>query len=104
MLLLAKYWARHCSMHNQEDFKPRESRMTKIIKILLRALAVLLIGFVSAVIGFILGAIIGGNLAAANFVLVLNGQQGYEAGGSIGLILGALIGSSALLFGKRTGK
>ena len=78
-----------------------------VIKMVLRVLAVILIGFVSAVLGLILGVIIGGNLAAANFVLVLNGQQGYEAGGSIGIILGALIGligSSALLFGKRTEK
>lgn len=81
--------------------------ISPVIKMVLRVLAVILIGFVSAVIGLILGVIIGGNLAAFDFVLVFNGQRGYEAGGSIGLVLGALIGlgaSGARLFGKRTGK
>jgi hypothetical protein len=59
--------------------------MIKIIMILLRVLAVLLLAFASTAIGLILGAIIGGNLgnlAAANFVLVFNGVEGYEASGS----------------------
>ena len=37
--------------------------MIKIAKIILRALAVILIGFASAVIGFIAGLVIGGTLA-----------------------------------------
>ena len=73
-----------------------------MIKIVLRALAVLLIGLVSAVIGFIAGSII-----FIIFGLEFNGRQGYEAGGPMGFILGALTGliaSSVLLFRKRTGK
>ena len=73
-----------------------------MIKILLRVLAMLLFGFICAVVGFILGA----NL----FIMLgleLFGAQGYEAGGPIGFLLGALIGvigSGVLLFGRRTGK
>jgi len=73
-----------------------------MIKIVLRALAVLLIGLVSAVIGFIAGS----NIFII-FGLEFNGRQGYEAGGPMGFILGALTGliaSSVLLFRKRTGK
>jgi hypothetical protein len=75
-----------------------------MIKIVLRALAVILIGFVSAVIGLIAGSII-----FTTFIpeFVISGREGYEAGGPIGFILGALvglIGSFALLFGKRTEK
>ena len=69
-----------------------------MIKIVLRALAVLLIGLVSAVIGFIAGS----NIFII-FGLEFNGRQGYEAGGPMGFILGALTGliaSSALLFRK----
>jgi len=88
------------------------SLMSKIVKIVLRALAVILIGFVSAVIGLIAGAIIGGNLAAiyeliSGYEFVFNGRVGYEATGQIGFILGALIGlvgSGAYLFGRRTQK
>jgi hypothetical protein len=74
----------------------------RIINIVLRVLAVSLIGFVSAVIGFIVGSMV-----FAIFGFELNGRQGYEAGGPIGFILGALIGliaSSVLLFRKRIAK
>ena len=73
-----------------------------MIKIVLRALAVILIGLVSAVIGFIAGS----NIFII-FGLEFNGRQGYEVGGPMGFILGALTGliaSSVLLFRKRTGK
>ena len=71
---------------------------------MLRALAVILIGFVCAVIGFIVVVNLG-FMIAPDFSY--NGREGYEATGPIGIILGALIGfigSGALLFGKRTGK
>lgn len=75
-----------------------------VIKMVLRVLAVILIGFVSAAIGLILGSII-----FTTFIpeFVIFGKEGYEAGGPIGFSLGALIGlvgSGALLFGKRTEK
>jgi hypothetical protein len=81
-------------------------------KILLRALAVIVIGFVSAVIGLIVGAIVGGNFSAIyelvfGFAPAFNGREGYEGTGLIGFILGALIGMVASgigLFGKRTKK
>ena len=80
-----------------------ESKMIKrMINIILRALAVILIGLVSAVPGFIVGSMI-----FAIFGFEFNGRQGYEAGGPIGFILGTLIGlvaSSVLLFRKRTAK
>jgi hypothetical protein len=73
-----------------------------IISIFLRILAVLLVGVVFAVVGFILGA---------NLFIVLGlelfGAQGYESGGPIGFLLGAvigLIGGGALLFRKRAAK
>lgn len=83
-----------------------------MINIVLRVLAVLLIGLVSAVIGFIAGVIIIGTLSPIvelifGYQIVFNGREGYEAGGPIGFILGALIGlvaSSVYLFGRRTGK
>jgi hypothetical protein len=74
--------------------------MIKIIMILLRALAVLIIGLFAAFIG----AVVGSNLFIISG-LELFGLQGYEAGLPIGLLLGALIGfigSGLLLFGKRT--
>lgn len=74
----------------------------KFINILLRLFAVLFIGLVSAVIGFIAGSMV-----FALTGLEFNGREGYEAGGPIGFILGALIGliaSSVLLFRKRTEK
>jgi hypothetical protein len=63
----------------------------------LRALAVILIGFVAAVIGLILGAIIGGNLAGIFELVtgdpfVFTGREGYEAAGQLGLILGHITG------------
>jgi hypothetical protein len=76
--------------------------ISKIIKIILGVLAVLLTGLASAVIGFIVGSNI--------FIILdleLNGRQGYEAGGPVGFILGALIGligSSARLIRKRAAK
>lgn len=79
-------------------------------KLVLRVLAVLLIGFVSAVIGLIVGAIVGGTLAGIveiifGYEFVFNGRTGYEATGQIGFLLGAVIGfivSSVYLFGRRT--
>jgi len=84
--------------------------MRKLINLILRVLAVILIGFVSAVIGLILGAIVGGTLVGAfeivfGYEFVFNGRVGYEGTGQIGFILGALIGlvvSGVRLFGKRT--
>jgi hypothetical protein len=84
--------------------------MLKTAKIILRILAVILIGFVSAVIGFIAGVIIGGSLAGiyelvTGYEFVFNGRVGYEATGQIGFILGALtglVGSTVYLFGRRT--
>ena len=78
------------------------SLMIKIAKIVLRVLAVLLIGVVSAVIGFIVSS----NVFII-FGFEFNGRQGYEAGGPIDYILGALTGliaSSVLLFRKRIAK
>ena len=74
----------------------------RIISIFPRILAVLLVGVVFAVVGFILGA----NLFIA-LGLELFGARGYESGGPIGFILGALIGligSGALLIRRRTAK
>ena len=70
-----------------------------MINIVLRLLAVVLSGVVVAVLGFIAGSMV-----FAIFGLEFNGRQGYEAGGPIGFILGALIGligSSVFLFRKR---
>ncbi len=82
------------------------------IKILLRVFAVLLIGLVSAVIGFIAGLVIGGTLAGIvelvfGYVFVFNGREGYEATGPLSFILGAvtgLVAGGVLLFGRRTKK
>jgi hypothetical protein len=73
-----------------------------MIKIVFRALAVLLIGLVSAIVGFIAVSMV-----FAIFGFEFDGRQGYEAGGPIGFILGALTGlfvSGVRLFGKRTGR
>jgi len=76
--------------------------ISRIIKTILRAIAVLIFGLVSAVIGFIAGSNI--------FIILsleINGRQGYEAGGPVGFILGAVIGLIAggvFLFRKRTKK
>lgn len=77
---------------------------SKMITTALRALAVILIGFVCAIIGFIVVVNIGFMIAPE---FSFNGREGYEATGPIGIILGALIGligSGVLLFGKRTEK
>ena len=74
----------------------------QIIYILLRLLAMLFSGVAVAVFGFIAGSMV-----FAIFGFEFNGREGYEAGGPIGFILGALIGlsaSSVLLFRKRTVK
>ena len=74
----------------------------QMINIVLRLRAILLSGVVVAVPGFIAGS-----MDFAIFGFEFNGRQGYEAGGPIGFILGALIGliaSSVLLFRKRTRK
>lgn len=76
--------------------------MIKMIKILLRLLAVPLSGVIVAVFGFIAGAMV-----FAIFGFKFSGRQGYEAGGPIDFILGALIrliGSSLRLFRRRTEK
>ena len=89
-------------MNTEEGEVPMTSLMVRIAKIVLRLLAVLLMGVVSAVIGFIVSS----NIFII-FGLELNGRQGYEAGGPIGFILGALTGliaSSVLLFRKRITK
>jgi hypothetical protein len=70
-----------------------------MIKFALRIFAVILIGSVSALIGFIVGSMV-----FAIFGFEFNGRQGYESGGPIGFILGAFTGlivSSVLLFRKR---
>jgi len=69
-----------------------------MLKTLLRVLAIIIIGLVSGVLGWIIGALIGGNFAEE---LIFNGVRGYEATGQIGSILGAFIGllsSSWFLF------
>jgi hypothetical protein len=60
-----------------------------MLKSILRVFAILLIGSVSGVIGWIVGALIGGNFAEQ---FVFNGVRGYEATGQIGFILAALTG------------
>jgi hypothetical protein len=81
-----------------------ESLMIKIMMILFRALAVLLIGFFCAVVSAIVVINLGYGVAPD---FTYNGWEGYEATGPIGFILGALIGligSSMLLFRKQTEK
>ena len=76
----------------------------KITKIILWLFVVVVIGFISAIFGFIVFVNVG-FLLVPGFVLF--GAQGYEATGPIGFVLGALIGlfgSSLLLFRKRTTK
>ena len=55
-------------------------------KTILRVFAMIVVGFVSGVIGLIIGALIGGNYAEQ---FVFNGVRGYEATGQVGLIFGA---------------
>ena len=69
-----------------------------MLNTLLRVLSIIVIGLVSAILGWLIGAWFGGNFAEQ---VVFNGVQGYEATGQIGSILGALIGllsSSWFLF------
>ena len=75
-----------------------------MFKLILRAIAITFIGFFSAVFGFVVGSIF-----FTTFIpeFVIFGREGYEAGGPIGFILGAVIGlsgSSVFFFGKRTKK
>jgi hypothetical protein len=60
-----------------------------MLKTIFRVLGTLVVGFVSGVTGWIVGALIGGNFAEQ---FVFNGVQGYEATGQVGFILGALLG------------
>lgn len=60
-----------------------------MLKTILRVFVVLLIVFVSGVVGWIVGALIGGYFAEQ---FVFNGVQGYEATGQVGFILAAGIG------------
>ena len=76
----------------------------RVLALILRVLAVILIGFVCAVISAIVVINLGYSFTP-NFTY--NGWEGYEATGPIGFILGALIGligSSMLLFRKRPRK
>jgi hypothetical protein len=78
--------------------------IVQIIWMVLRILAVLLVGFVSAVIGFVVVVNLGFMI---NPEFAISGQEGYEATGPIGFTLGALIGligSSMILFRKRIAK
>lgn len=73
----------------------------KMAKIILRILAVIVIGFISALICSVVVINLGFAFAPD---FILNGMEGYEATGPIGFVLGALIGlvgSSVFLFRKR---
>ncbi len=72
-----------------------------MLNTMLRALVILLIGFVAGIIGLMIAALIGGNYAEQ---FVFNGVRGYEATGQLGFIFGALIGlisSWWILFKKK---
>ena len=60
-----------------------------MLKTVLRVCVTLVIGFVSGILGWIVGALIGGNYAEQ---FVFNAVQGYEATGQVGFILGVLVG------------
>jgi hypothetical protein len=60
-----------------------------MIQKVFRVSAILILGIVSGLIGWVIGALIGGNYAEQ---FVFNGVRGYEATAQIGFILGALIG------------
>jgi hypothetical protein len=55
----------------------------------LRVAIILVIGIVSGLMGWVIGALIGGNYAEQ---VVFNGVRGYEATGQVGFILGMLTG------------
>ena len=59
----------------------------RMINIVLRLLAVFLVGIVLAIIGFIAGSMV-----FAVFGFEFNGRQGYEAGSPIGFLLGVWTG------------
>ena len=63
--------------------------MSRPVLTILYGIATLLIGLVFGVLGWIVGALIGGNFAEQ---FVFNGVRGYEATGQVGFILGALAG------------
>ena len=76
----------------------------KLIRMVLGAFAVIFIGFLSAVVGLFVGAILFTMLIPE---MVFFGKEGYEAGGPIGFILGGLAGlivGGLLLFRQRMGK
>ena len=78
--------------------------MVKLVKVILRAFAVVLTGIICAVTSTIVVINLGYSFAPG---FTYNGWEGYEATGPIGFILGALIGligSSMLLFRKQTEK
>ena len=82
------------------DTQHGASLVVKAAKVILRVLAVLFIGIVSAVIGFIASS----NIFAV-FGLEFYGREGYEAGGPIGFVLGALTGlviGGLRLFARRS--
>ena len=73
-----------------------------MVNIVLRVFTVLLSGIVVAIPGFIAGSMV-----FAVFGLEFNGREGYEAGGPMGFVLGALtglVGSSVFFFRGRTAK
>lgn len=59
-----------------------------MLKIVIRIVAIIFLGFVSGGFGMVVGALIGGNYFPH---FVFNGVRGYEATGQVGLILGILI-------------
>jgi phosphotransferase system glucose/maltose/N-acetylglucosamine-specific IIC component len=70
----------------QSMLRPKEKNM---LTFLLRAFFSLIVGLFLGIIGWIVGAWFGGNLATW---VLFNGVQGYEATGQIGFILFALVG------------
>ncbi|HQF62966.1 MAG TPA: hypothetical protein PLA25_06450 [Anaerolineaceae bacterium] len=60
--------------------------MVKTIRQVMAVIGVMCIG---GILGFVLGALIGGNFATG---FRFNGVQGYEATAQIGFFLGALVG------------
>ena len=60
-----------------------------MLKTILRLLVVIFLGLVGGTLGWIVGALIGGNYAEQ---FVFNNVRGYEATGQLGFILGVLLG------------